>query len=124
MTRIDSPSSPQVPNLSAQPGAAAPAATPSPAPGIPQDVWEVATAAKQHTEQAMEAAKGKKKQKAKNIPPPLKGVPQGTPVPSSVPGSSFAVSKNGFPVGTTKEVNGMVEIPGLGWVQAPKKSGK
>lgn len=124
MTRIDSPSAPHVPSLSAQAGPAPSAPVPSATPGIPQDVWEVATAAKQQTEQAMAASKGKKKGKAKNIPPPLKGVPQGTPVPSSVPGASFAVSKNGFPVGTTKEVNGMVEIPGLGWVQAPKKTGK
>ncbi|HVE83174.1 MAG TPA: hypothetical protein VND93_10025 [Myxococcales bacterium] len=93
--------------------------------GVPRDVWEMASQAKQFAEQQKAAQGGKKKKaKAKTIPAPFKGQPQGTPLKSMVPGAALSVSKNGFPVGTTKAVNGMVELPGIGWIQAPTKPGK
>jgi len=112
-----------------QPGAAPPAdGANSPAPAdVPQDVWDVASQAKQAVEQQKAAQGGKKKgkkEKAKTIPAPFKGAAQGTPLQSMVPGANLSVSKNGYPVGTTKAVNGMVEIPGIGWIPEPSKAGK
>jgi len=110
-----------------QPGAAPPSAGASgPGPAdVPQDVWDVASQAKQAMEQQKAAQGGKKKKgKAKTIPAPFKGAAQGTPLQSMVPGANMSVSKNGYPVGTTKAVNGMVEVPGIGWIPEPTKAGK
>lgn len=125
MTRIESTGYPPGFDLLTQAGPPPAASGSSPEPGIPQDVWEVATQAKQSTERATAEAKGqKKKGKSPPIRAPFKGVAPGTEVPSSVPGASFRVSRRGFPVGTAREVNGMVEVPGIGWVKAPTRSGR
>src|SRR4051812_45315323 len=100
-----------------------PAAEPAPT-GVPQDAWDMASAAKQAMEQQKAAQGGKKKEKAKTIPAPFKGVAQGTALRSMVPGAQLSASKNGYPVGTTRAVNGMVEIPGIGWIPEPTKAGK
>jgi hypothetical protein len=118
------PALPTSPNAGGLPAGAAEAAPPE----VPQDVWEAASQAKQSAEQQKAAqaqsGKSKKKQKAQTIPSPFKGHPQGTPLQSMVPGAAMSVSKNGYPVGTTRAVNGMVELPGIGWIPEPGKAGK
>lgn len=125
---VNSPASPSIQstltNGALGSDAASPAGSSAPA-GLPQDVWDVASQAKQAADQqkAAQGGKKKKKEKAKTIPSPFKGTPQGTALQSMVPGASMSVSKNGYPVGTTKAVNGMVELPGIGWIPEPTKAG-
>src|SRR6185295_6587033 len=115
------------PALPSSPAGGLPSGAAEAAPsGVPQDVWDVASQAKQFADQQKAAQSGKKKKKGKaqTVPSPFKGAPQGTPLRSMVPGAAMSVSKNGYPVGTTKAVNGMVELPGIGWIPEPAKAGK
>lgn len=125
MSRIDSSAhnaalssfQPQTPEKSPAAPAAAPAAPAT------KDSFEAKGAAVDRSVLDAKSGTGKKK-KNQDLPPPFKGVPEGTQLRSSVPGSDFHVSGRGFPVGTTKVVNGKVELPGLGVIDAPKKAGK